>query len=90
MLKKDVNASMRRSRYQLKLIYNKATGLLRYVRNDDPSITRLNTAESSINVAASSLLGFHFGIKHFYTDDWGAYQRKLPGSQHTISKTNTQ
>ena len=31
-----------------------------------------------------------FGIKHFYTDDWGAYQRKLPGSQHTISKTNTQ
>ena len=31
-----------------------------------------------------------FGIKHFYTDDWGAYERKLPGSQHTISKTNTQ
>lgn len=31
-----------------------------------------------------------FGIKHFYTDDWGSYQRKLPRSQHTISKTNTQ
>lgn len=31
-----------------------------------------------------------FGIKNFYTDDWGAYQRKLSGSQHTISKTNTQ
>jgi insertion element IS1 protein InsB len=31
-----------------------------------------------------------FGIKHFYTDDWGAYQRKLPESQHTISKSNTQ
>jgi insertion element IS1 protein InsB len=31
-----------------------------------------------------------FGIKHFYTDDWGAYERKLPRSQHTISKANTQ
>ena len=31
-----------------------------------------------------------FGIKHFYTDDWGAYERKLPASQHTISKSNTQ
>ena len=31
-----------------------------------------------------------FGIKYFYTDDWGAYQRKLPESQHTISKRNTQ
>src|SRR5262249_32807176 len=30
-----------------------------------------------------------FGIKHFYTDDWGAYQRKLPESQHTISKSNS-
>ncbi len=31
-----------------------------------------------------------FGIQHFYTDDWGAYERKLPQSQHTISKKNTQ
>lgn len=31
-----------------------------------------------------------FGIKHFYTDDWGAYERKLSASEHTISKTNTQ
>lgn len=31
-----------------------------------------------------------FGIKHFYTDDWGAYERKLPKLQHTISKSNTQ
>jgi insertion element IS1 protein InsB len=31
-----------------------------------------------------------FGIQHFYTDDWGAYERKLPESQHTISKSNTQ
>lgn len=31
-----------------------------------------------------------FGIKHFYTDDWGAYERKIPLEQHTISKTNTQ
>ena len=31
-----------------------------------------------------------FGIKHFYTDDWGAYERKLPKLQHTTSKSNTQ
>ena len=31
-----------------------------------------------------------FGIKHFYTDDWGAYERKIPTLQHTISKSNTQ
>lgn len=31
-----------------------------------------------------------FGISHFYTDDWGAYERKLPALQHTISKSNTQ
>lgn len=31
-----------------------------------------------------------FGIKHFYTDDWGAYERKIPSLQHTISKSNTQ
>ena len=31
-----------------------------------------------------------FGIKHFYTDDWGAYERKIPKPQHTISKGNTQ
>lgn len=31
-----------------------------------------------------------FGIKHFYTDDWGSYERKLPQSQHTVSKSNTQ
>src|ERR1044072_9420530 len=31
-----------------------------------------------------------FGIKHFYSDDWGAYARKLPRSQHTITKANTQ
>ena len=31
-----------------------------------------------------------FGIQHFYTDDWGAYERELPSAQHTISKSNTQ
>ena len=31
-----------------------------------------------------------FGSKHFYTDDWGAYERSLPKEQHTISKSNTQ
>lgn len=31
-----------------------------------------------------------FGIQHYYTDDWGSYQRMIPLQQHTISKNNTQ
>ena len=31
-----------------------------------------------------------FGISHFYTDDWGAYERNLAPEQHIIGKGNTQ
>ena len=31
-----------------------------------------------------------FGISHFYTDDWGTYQRHLNPEQHEIGKANTQ
>jgi len=31
-----------------------------------------------------------FGIKKFYTDDWGAYERHLPSSKHVVGKRNTQ
>lgn len=31
-----------------------------------------------------------FGISKFYTDGWGAYQRKLAPDQHQIGKANTQ
>lgn len=31
-----------------------------------------------------------FGIKKFYTDDWGSYERYLPPSKHVVGKTNTQ
>ncbi|HJW30088.1 MAG TPA: IS1 family transposase [Saprospiraceae bacterium] len=31
-----------------------------------------------------------FGINHFYTDDWGAYERNLDPEQHIIGKRNTQ
>ena len=31
-----------------------------------------------------------FGINHFYTDDWGAYERNLDSEQHIIGKKNTQ
>lgn len=31
-----------------------------------------------------------FGIKKFYTDDWGSYERHLPSSKHVVGKTNTQ
>ena len=31
-----------------------------------------------------------FNIKRYYTDDWGAYERNLPASDHEIGKTNTQ
>jgi insertion element IS1 protein InsB len=31
-----------------------------------------------------------FGIQHFYTDGWGAYERNLDPAMHTIGKRNTQ
>ncbi len=31
-----------------------------------------------------------FGIRQFYTDDWGAYGRHLPPEKHLIGKRNTQ
>jgi IS1 family transposase/transposase-like protein len=31
-----------------------------------------------------------FGIKKFYTDDWGAYERGIPGNEHVVGKRNTQ
>ncbi len=31
-----------------------------------------------------------FGIKRFFTDDWGAYQRNIPKAKHVVGKNNTQ
>lgn len=31
-----------------------------------------------------------FGIKNYYTDDWGSYSRKIPSESHKVGKTNTQ
>ena len=31
-----------------------------------------------------------FGIKRFYTDGWGAYERCLEAQQHQVGKANTQ
>ncbi len=31
-----------------------------------------------------------FGIKKFYTDDWGAYDRHLDKEKHIVGKENTQ
>ena len=31
-----------------------------------------------------------FGIRHYYTDDWGAYERLLNKDSHHIGKRNTQ
>ena len=31
-----------------------------------------------------------FGIEHFYTDAWGAYERHLDRRQHTVGKRYTQ
>lgn len=31
-----------------------------------------------------------FGITHFYTDDWGAYERHLDPEKQVIGKQNTQ
>jgi len=31
-----------------------------------------------------------FNIKRYYTDHWGAYDRRLPTDQHEVGKKNTQ
>jgi insertion element IS1 protein InsB len=31
-----------------------------------------------------------FGIKKYYTDDWGAYDRGLSSNEHIVGKRNTQ
>jgi len=31
-----------------------------------------------------------FGVKHFYTDGWGGYERHIDSEQLSIDKTNTQ
>jgi len=31
-----------------------------------------------------------FGVKHFYTDGWGGYERHIDSEQLSIGKTNTQ
>ncbi len=31
-----------------------------------------------------------FGIQHFYSDDWGAYERHIEKAKHCIGKRNTQ
>jgi IS1 family transposase len=31
-----------------------------------------------------------FNISHYYTDDWGAYERHLASEKHETGKTNTQ
>ncbi len=31
-----------------------------------------------------------FGIKRFFTDAWGAYQRNIPKAKHVVAKNNTQ
>jgi len=31
-----------------------------------------------------------FEISHYYTDDWGAYERYLKSDNHEVGKRNTQ
>jgi len=31
-----------------------------------------------------------FGIRRYYTDDWGAYERHLDANKHEVDKRNTQ
>ena len=41
--------------------------------------------------AESSEFAFKpFNILHFYTDDWGAYERHIPEDQQIVGKRNTQ
>ena len=49
----------------------------------------LNTREDTAFLQLKALLQ-PFGIQHFYTDGWGAYERHLKGEHHTVGKRYTQ
>ena len=49
----------------------------------------LSTREDSAVLQLKALLQ-PFGIQHFYTDGWGAYERHLDEKQHTVGKRYTQ
>ncbi len=49
----------------------------------------LNTHEDKAFLQLKALLR-PFGIQHFYTDGWGAYERHLDGEQHIVGKCYTQ
>lgn len=49
----------------------------------------LGTRTDNVFVKLKTLLE-PFGIKKFYTDGWGAYERKLDPNQHQVGKANTQ
>jgi len=36
------------------------------------------------------LLDLFFGIRRYYTDDWGFYERCLEADKHEVGKSNTQ
>lgn len=49
----------------------------------------LGTRTDNVFVKLKTLLE-PFGINKFYTDGWGAYERKLDPNQHQVGKANTQ
>ena len=49
----------------------------------------LGTRIDNVFVKLKTLLE-PFGISKFYTDGWGAYERKLDPNQHQVGKANTQ
>ena len=49
----------------------------------------LGSHEDAVFLKLKSLLA-PLHITRFYTDDWGAYQRHIPASQHEVGKKNTQ
>jgi IS1 family transposase len=48
----------------------------------------LDTHEDTAFLQLKALLA-PFGLQHFYTDGWGAYERHLEERQHTIGKRYT-
>ena len=47
------------------------------------------TREDEVFLQLKALL-LPFGIRHFYTDDWGAYKRHLDPLKHEVGKQNMQ
>ena len=50
----------------------------------------LGRRQDTVFLELKALLEPSFGITRYFTDGWGAYERRVEAEQHTVGKANTQ